>query len=241
MHRCRWTLPSAFVAVLAGAAATAGAATPPDQTSPLPNPTGCDTIDASACMLPFPNDLYTRADPSTRTGRRVDFSILAMPRNVEGKPIDPTDWNRSDGFSPGSEIATKITGLDTDAQLDAIKGADGIGVARIWSPEASLDADAPVAIIDAGTGEKQMAWVELDHSMDVLGATGADRDLIVRPAKNLLEGHRYIVALRLGRSVTADPTFINYRDKGAPLANPFDEQRRAHFESLFTTLENAGI
>ena len=240
MRRFRRFLGPAVIASLA-LAAGASAATPPDQTSPLPNPTGCDSIDASACMLPFPNDLYTKADQSTRTGRRIDFNVLAMPRNQAEKPIDPTDWNRADGFSPGSEIVTKITGLDTDQQLDAIHGADGIGVARIWNPDASLDADAPVSVIDAATGEKQMVWVELDHSMDVLGATGADRTLIVRPAKNFLEGHRYIVALRLGSGVTVDPTFANYRDKGAALTNPFDEQRRAHFESLFATLATAGI
>ena len=207
---------------------------PPDQTSPLPNVTGCDAIDASACMLPFPNDLYTKADSTSATGRRIDFSLLAMPRNIAGKPIDPTDQNRADGFSPGSEIVTKITGLDTDQQLDAT------GAARIWNPEASLLASAPVAVIDADTGAKQMVWAELDHSMDALGATPTDRDLIIRPAKNFLEGHRYIVALRLGQSVTTDPTFAAYRDK-TPLTNPFDEQRRAHFENLFDTLGAAGI
>jgi hypothetical protein len=221
-------------------AATTATAAVPDQTSPLPNVAGCDTIDASACMLPFPNDLYTKSDPSTKTGRRIDFNTLAMPRNVAGRPIDPTDQNRADGFSPGSEIITKITGLDTDQQLDAT------GAARIWDPEASLNADAPVAVIDADTGEKQMVWAELDHSIDALGATPADRDLIIRPSKNFLEGHRYIVALRLGNGVTVDPTFTAYRD-GTPISdsNPaqtkFDEQRRAHFESLFTTLHAAGV
>jgi hypothetical protein len=234
MTRCRWTLPSALVALLL-AAATAVADTPP-----LPNPTGCDSIDTSACMLPFPNDLFTKADPTTKTGLRVDFNLLAMPRNIAGKPIDPTDENRADGFSPGSEIITKITGLDTDQQLDAT------GAARLWDPEQSLTAGAPVAVIDAATGRKQMVWAEMDHSIDALGATPADRDLIIRPSKNFLEGHRYIVALRLGKGVTADPTFADYRDnrpisESNPLQQAFDEQRRAHFESLFKTLDAAGI
>src|SRR6476619_1416862 len=114
-HRT-WTLIAALCALLAFAGSADAkkkpphkATPPPDQTSPLPNPTGCDSIDASACMLPFPNDLYTKADPSTRTGRRIDFNVLAMPRNQAEKPIDPTDWNRADGFSPGSDIVTEIT------------------------------------------------------------------------------------------------------------------------------------
>src|SRR4051812_12622625 len=210
------------------------AAPPPDQTSPLPNVTGCDAIDASACMLPFPNDLYTKADSSSATGRRIDFSLLAMPRNAAGKPIDPTDQNRADGFSPGSEIITKITGLDTDQQLDAI------GAARGGNPEAPRLAAPPAAGIAADTAANQRGWAELDPSMDALGGTPADRDLIVRPAKNFLEGHRYIVALRLGSQVTTDPTFAAFRDN-QPLTNPLDEQRRAHFEALLKTLDAAGV
>ena len=35
-----------------------------------------------------------------------------MPRNVANKPIDPTEWNRNDGFSPGQEIVVHVPGLD---------------------------------------------------------------------------------------------------------------------------------
>ena len=233
------------LAALCLAAAPAGAkahgkaavAPPPDQTSPLPNPTGCDSIDASACMLPFPNDLYTKSNPATPTGRQIDFNVLAMPRNRAQKPIDPTDWNRADGFSPGSEIVTKIAGLNTDAQLDALNAP------RIWDPQRSLDADSPISVIDAGTGQRQMVWAELDHSIDPLGAAadGSERVLIIRPAKNFLEGHRYIVALRLP-GYAADPIFKAYADgsaisEGNPLQQQFDEQRRAHF----TNAQHTGI
>ena len=57
----------------------------------------------------------------------MDLSLLAMPRNRAGKPIDPTDQNRADGFSPGSEIVTKITGLDTDAELAGARRAADLG------------------------------------------------------------------------------------------------------------------
>src|SRR3954470_14504273 len=90
--------------------AVGGAAPPPEQTGRGLD--GCDALDPAACMLPFPNDYFTKADPTTKTGRRVDFSLLGMPRNRVGKPIDPTDWNRADGFSPGSLIVTKVPGID---------------------------------------------------------------------------------------------------------------------------------
>src|SRR3954454_11170172 len=101
-------LPAALVALLLAAATASATTPPPDQTAAMPNPTGCDSIDASACMLPFPNDLYTKADPSSKTGRRVTLNCRATPRTPAGKPIDPTDQNRADGFSPGSMIITKI-------------------------------------------------------------------------------------------------------------------------------------
>src|SRR3954451_6964066 len=234
-------LPAALVALLLAAATASATTPPPDQTAGPPNPTGCDSIDASACMLPFPNDLYTKADPSSKTGRRVDLSLLAMPRNAAGKPIDPTDQNRADGFSPGSMIVTKIAALNNDAQLEAL------GAPRIWNPDRSLDPDSPVSVIDAETGQRQMVWAELDHSIDALGAAadGSQSALLIRPAKNFLEGHRYIVALRLP-GFAADPVFKAYRDKSAvPGANPlqqqFDAPPQPHFDALFATLGAVGI
>ncbi|MEZ5139145.1 MAG: hypothetical protein R2711_10400 [Acidimicrobiales bacterium] len=55
--------------------------------------------DPAACLLPWPNDRFTRADPSTSTGRRLDLPADGMPANVEGAPIDPAEWDRNDGFA----------------------------------------------------------------------------------------------------------------------------------------------
>src|SRR5262249_15904684 len=68
----------------------------------------CHALDARSCLPPFPNDRFTVPDASTDTGRRVHLDLLSMPRNVAGKPIDPTDWNRNDGFSPSSPILTYV-------------------------------------------------------------------------------------------------------------------------------------
>src|SRR3954462_15286400 len=57
----------------------------------------CDPIDPHACLLPFPNDYFTVADKTTATGKRLNLNALSMPRNVVGKPIDPSEWNRNDG------------------------------------------------------------------------------------------------------------------------------------------------
>src|SRR3954471_12886790 len=158
---------------------------------------------AQAIMLPFPDDSYTKADPSTPTGRRVNFNVLDMPRNVAGKPIDPTDWNRADGFSPGSLIVTKVPGLDLQ-RTGAVPITD---LARAW------DRNAPVVVLDANTGRRALVWSELDMSVPA-----ADRTLLIRPAKNFTEGHRYIVVLRnlrdsRGKTIAPSSAFTKLRDK----------------------------
>src|SRR3954447_8851256 len=95
---------------------------------------GCDALDPSVCMLPFPNDYFTKPDPGTPTGRALDFALLGMPRNKAGKPIDPTDWNRSDGFSPGSLIVTKIPQIQTPPALKATGAVPITDVARTYDP-----------------------------------------------------------------------------------------------------------
>src|SRR5689334_19339761 len=80
--------------------------------------TGCDPVDSSACLYPWPNDYFTKQDPGTDTGRRLNLSIDEMPMNAAGVPIDPTAFDRNDGFSPGSLIVTRVPGLDTQAAFD---------------------------------------------------------------------------------------------------------------------------
>jgi hypothetical protein len=41
--------------------------------------TGCDPVDAAACLLPFPNDYFTVPDASKATGIRVSFDRSSMP------------------------------------------------------------------------------------------------------------------------------------------------------------------
>jgi hypothetical protein len=191
----------------------------------------CDFLDTAKCLLPFPNDRYTVADPSTDTGRRVDFAVASMPANNKGVHVDPTEWNRNDGFSPGSPILAKISGLDLAKS----------GVAPITDIGRSLDADQPVVLLDAATGERQPFFAELDAQADP--AQGPM--LIIRPARNLAEGHRFIVALRnlkdaTGATIPAGRAFRLYRDRTATF-DPAIESRRAHLEDLFTTLGTAGV
>src|SRR5436853_7709625 len=77
----------------------------------------------AANLYPWPSDRYTRPDPTTATGLRLNMQLAEMPRNAVGRPIDPTEFNRNDGFSPGSLIATPVPGLDTPAGLHRTRPA----------------------------------------------------------------------------------------------------------------------
>jgi hypothetical protein len=232
MRRNAWVI-TLLVLALTPAVAQAkprSAHKPPEQTG-RSAVDGCDALDPSVCMLPFPNDYFTKADASTATGRVLDFDLLGMPRNKAGKPIDPTDWNRSDGFSPGSLIVTKIPQIQTQAALNRS------GAVPITDLKRAYDPDAPIVVLDADTGKRQLIWSEIDSSVPA-----GNRTVLIRPAKNLLEGHRYIVALRnltgdVGKPVEAQAAFKALRDRTADA----DAGRQAHFEDLFTTLAHAGI
>ena len=50
--------------------------------------------------------------PDTDTGRRVHFALDGMPRNVMNTPIAVTEYNRSDGFSPGASILLHVPNVD---------------------------------------------------------------------------------------------------------------------------------
>ncbi|MGH3321480.1 MAG: hypothetical protein ACRDN9_15160 [Streptosporangiaceae bacterium] len=190
----------------------------------------CDPIDRTACLLPFPNDYFTVADPSTRTGRRVAFRPVAMPRNAAGKPIDPTAWHASDGFSPGSLILTHVPGIDLGES----------GVAPITDIGSSLDRDAPIVLLDADTGQRWPYFAELDAN----DPDPSERALIIHPARNLAEGDHYIVALRdlrdeYGDVIAPRPAFAQFL-RGRP-RSPEARARLPHMKRLLARLARAGV
>jgi hypothetical protein len=206
------------------------------------NPAGCDPLDGAQCLLPYPNDWFTKYDPSSATGRRLDLNVLAMPRNVEGKPVEPQEWNRSDGFSAGAQILTVVPNMtkNEDIALSGIPPVTDLGM----NDDAGVDPG--VILLDTATMQRVPVWAEIDQYTDESGPvqTGSvQQDLMINPAVNLADGHHYIVALRHlvtddGRTL-AQPSaaFTAYRDGTAPLTDP----RRAHMEKIFEALQAAGV
>lgn len=193
--------------------------------------TECENVNPVHCMLPWPSDFYTEADPSTATGRRIAIPAEAMPQNNRRRPVDPAQLARFDGFSPMPTIMTSYPG-----QVDAatLNGENDIA--------ATLAATSTTLLIDAETGELVPHWAELDEWMH----TDPQRaPLYIRPAVRLREGHRYVVAvhgLRYvgGAAVTPSEYFQALRD-GTSLADSDVEARRAHFEDIFSIVTDAGV
>ena len=190
----------------------------------------CDPLDPAVCLQPFPNDFFTEEDATTATGRRIAFTDDVMPKNRLGKPITASDFNYSDGFSPGQAIHTRVPGLDT---LEAFRNSN---MPPIDDPARSLASDSPVVVINTRTLRRHLVWSEIDSNP----ADRALRNLFIRPAVNFDEGTRYIVALRnlknsAGKTIPAGEAFARYRDGTAT------DARAAHMESLFATLKKAGV
>ncbi len=220
---------------------------------PVENADRCDFLDPAVCLQPFPNDYFTIADASTATGKRLNLNEQSMPANKNGVHIDPTDMNRADGFSPGNLITVKIPGMETPAAFA------NSGLVPENDLHAYDDADQPVIVINADTGERQPVWAELDSNPTSVdpgpggpGGIGENPDntgpvnLIIRPAENFDFGARYIVALRNLRNAADEPIeapigFRVYRDDDVT-DQPEVESRRPHMDSIINDLvTKAGV
>jgi len=191
----------------------------------------CDVLVPDRCLLPFPSDAFTVADAGTETGRRVDLNSASLPANASGDRIDPAEWNRNDGFSPGSPILVSLPGVDLE--VSGAPAIDGIG--------ASLEDGSPIVIVDEDTGDRHPFWAEMDANAE----SDAERTLILRPAINFEEGHTYVVGFRgmldgSGDVLETSPAFVSYRD-GLTTTDDAFEARRPRMESAFAVLGGVGV
>lgn len=213
-----------LLGVLAAAPA-AVAATPAADCKPFAEP----------CLLPFPNNLFTRTDPTSATGVRVNLPQAAMPTNTNGVQVGVAPYDRNDGFSPGSSIIARVPGLDNQAAFDQTDPVRLTDLSQTYAPH------APIVVIDAATRQRTLIWAELDSN----AGDPQHTTLLIHPGKNLTEGHRYIVALRRlkdanGRPLGPPSWFKRLRDKHPPL--PKSERAQRHrYHSIFKSLNKAGI
>jgi hypothetical protein len=116
----------------------------------------------------------------------VALTKAEMPANVQGARIDPAEWNRNDGFSPGQTIVVHVPSLTSQAAFAKSKIVPNTDLARY------KDARQPLLLLDEKTGTRAIVWGELDAN----ATTNAARNLIIHPGKNLVPGRTYVVVLR---------------------------------------------
>ncbi|MCP4468684.1 MAG: hypothetical protein GY813_18300 [Halieaceae bacterium] len=191
----------------------------------------CDLLDTAKCLLPFPSNFFTRKSDTTDNGLLVNFSNEAMLTNASGIVVDSVELNRNDGFSPGTVMITQVPNLDMAAT----------GAPRLIDLSDSRLDDSPIVVINAATGERQLIWSELDSNAQ----NEAEFSLLIRVAKNLQEGQRYIVALRsmknsAGETISPTELFRAYRDNISTDSDAA-EARRPAMEAIFSDLQSANI
>lgn len=150
-------------------------------------PNACHPLVGTACMLPWPSSFYLKADSSTVTGYRVAYPQAALPHNEQKEPLDPTPYNRLDGFTIGPQIVVQFpTGISPE------------GLPAYTDIAHSLSEESLVTLIEFGSGARVPLFAEPDLNV-------VDEEipsLIVRPQVPLKFNTRYIVALRRGLTDT---------------------------------------
>jgi predicted acyl esterase len=238
---------------------------------------GCDPLDPANCLYPFPNDWFTAAaapgsiqsEARGGTGRRVNIHTAATPRNSAGKPVDPTEWNRSDGFSPGALVTTFVPSLSLEQTFGL--PSHELGVANLALSQRD---DAPILVFevqdDGSAPVKHLVWSEIDQNANLLTVVGVPNAgtfpvdgvtneyahlqrpfndgraaLLIRPAKNFAEGKRYVVVLRnlkdrYGNAIRPQNGFKACLNGGSTLP-PIQGRCDQLAEHVFPVLDDAGI
>ena len=75
--------------------------------------------------VPATTSRRPRRTRRTPTGRRVAFTRAGCRPTSTGRSIDPTEWNRNDGFSPGQPIIVHVPSLKTQAEFDKLGDRPG--------------------------------------------------------------------------------------------------------------------
>jgi len=190
----------------------------------------CDPLVPSYCAFPFPSNVFTAADASSPTGRRLALSDTLIPDGRKDASGPPDVWNRADGFSPGLAIMAHLPGATITGLPDPLHIAD------------SLTGDSPTVLIDAATGERVPHFAELDVSHN----DDARRTFTIRPVIRLKDATRYIVAIRgvvddAGEPLAPSPAFQALRDLQPLAEEPSVDARRPLYADIFQRLGKVGV
>jgi hypothetical protein len=192
----------------------------------------CDPLVPSHCGLPFPSDVWLRADPSglNPSGKSVRFGPTTLPARVsDGQHFPPERFFEFDGWSP------------SHAPMTHLPGATAAGCATPADIALSLTEASPSVLLDVESMQRVPHWVDVDQSV----SSDDERMFMIRPAVRLRDGARYIVAIRRVVDASAvliepSPTFLALRDDLSSEEHSVNA-RRALYADIFAKLESAGV
>ena len=146
-RRRRWSLGLAAAALLAVLAVPSAAFAGLQGGPPAAD---CQPFASQPCLLPFPNNLFTKPDSDERDrGRGWTCRRRRCRPTRHGVQVGVAPYDRNDGFSPGSTIVARVPGLDNPAALrpDEPRAADrhvaGVQAERADRRDRRSDGQAP--------------------------------------------------------------------------------------------------
>lgn len=197
-------------------------------------PASCSPLRvAGACMMPWPNAIYLKSDPSTKTGFRLNLAPETLPVvATNGEAFDPTRWNQADGFSPAGPLYTYFAEPIDPASLVPETNID-----------ASLSSGSATVVVDMESNARVAHRSDVDHNV----VRETDRQaLIITPAQRLLPNHRYAVAITKSIRTTAGglpaapPLFASIANGDAP-KDALSQAEAARMPAILSSLHAAGV
>ncbi len=195
--------------------------------APVPADPDCNPIVGNDCWSGWPSNFWLQ----TGAAPRLNLPAGKLPVNSANTPVDPTEWNRRDGFSPNSPIVVLLPTPPT-----------ATGLPDETRPALVIKPDLPIVLLDAKTGAFIPFMAELDSNADV----PARQALLIRLWTPVQENARVIVALTdtlldgTGKPYAPTPTFQRLLAGKATGYARIDGQL-SDWQDDLTTLDKAGI
>jgi hypothetical protein len=186
-----------------------------------------------ACMLPWPNAIYTTSDATTKTGVHLALPSETIP-GVAGKnlPFDTAPYDKADGFSPATPILVFFN-----------ERIDPASLVPPTDPSSSTAGPSATVLVDMTTNARVAHFSEVDATVRQDGDRQA---LIIHPLQRLAPAHQYAVAITTrikttdGGSPVPPPQFAAIADGPAP-PDAMSQAQAARMPAVLKSLAAAGV